>query len=180
MLHVLPKIPDCFLILPSLLLLLQHLPLKVPEADITNTQTLQSFSQLGIPNHPHTPESCADDSMHPTAAALSSFLTSGLLPRCLAWIKTHLCGLKLALFTGVPQICKCVCFHTLCSLPQGVQKLSQAFKSPSQHTTASIRHGFRTEPQACLHAEGKTFQTLQCYDFHSIILHRSVTHRKPK
>lgn len=119
MFHVVPKIPDCFLILPPLLLLLQHLPLKVPEANITNPQTLQSFSLPGIPNHPHTAESSRDGSIHPTAAALSSFLTSGLLPRCLAWIKTHLCGLKLALFTGVPQICKSVCFHAFCSLLQG-------------------------------------------------------------
>lgn len=119
MLYVLPEISDCFLILPPLFLLLQHLHLKVPEANIPNPQTLQSFSLLGIPKHPHTPESCIGDSIHPTAATFSSFLTSGLLPKCLAWIKTHLCGLKLALFTRVPPICKCVCFHTLCSLLQG-------------------------------------------------------------
>lgn len=65
MLHVLPEIPECFLILPLLLLLLQRLHLKVPEANITNPRTLQSFSLWGIPKHPHTPESSRDDSSHP-------------------------------------------------------------------------------------------------------------------
>lgn len=39
-------------------------------------------------------------------------LTPGLLPRCSAWRKTHSCGLKLALFPGVPQPCKCACLFS--------------------------------------------------------------------
>lgn len=181
MFHGLPKIPKCFLILPSLLLLLlQHLHLKVPEANITNPQTVQSFSLLGIPNHPHTPESSRDDSIHPTAAALSSFLTLGLLPRFLAWIKLHLCGLKLALFTEVPQICKCVCFHPFCSLLQGKCR-SSARLLKALHCTWQLPLGMVSElnPRLAFMLKWKNLQTLQGYDFHSI-LHGSVTHGKSK